>query len=160
MTQVKVRDYINKQAQAANTKVYYGHVKDKGLLIVKAVDRKLFLLTKVASATDKTGMWWMVSPEGIAEFKSGQKAINAFFDIYKTVSASKIVRRDSFNKISSAVLKKSVPGMKTASVNDDDPWIKDPEQLISKSSRELWGLTNDGKYLARLFEESDFPLNV
>lgn len=157
--QMRVRDYIHKKAQEAKTKVYYGRVPDQNLVIVKAQDRKLFLMTKAASDASHSA-WWLVSTDGIAEFRSGQKAINAFFDIYKTVNANKIVRKDSFHKISSAILKQNDPMMKTASVDDDDPWIKDPDQLISKASKELWSMTNDGKFIARMFTESDFPLNV
>lgn len=145
-----ILDLLKQKAQLYGAKLQLLHMKGRNLKIVKYGDKELYVLTMPVEGVDKC---WILSTEGIVECDSAEDCAESFFSIAN--KSASFVRKSVKNAHYNALLK-NANRYKTAS--DDDPWIKDPSQLVSKASQELWAVTSDGKYLARLFDEKEFPL--
>lgn len=151
-----IKQRLSREAKAANIDVFYSKLGNRGVEVAKAQEKQIYLVHLAEADMKKS---WVLTQDGLVEYDNDQEAVTAFVNLQKTASFP-YARKSSVKKAAAHCVK-TANRIKTASeLGDGDPWIRDPNMLISKASQELWALTNDGKYLARLFDENQFPLKV
>lgn len=155
-------NYFLKLAEDTDRRVFYKKHSKSGSVFIKAPGQRVFILGKTV---DGDSRWWVVSANGIIEFSEPDKALDAFFGISNLLGVSNMkissfVRKSSHDKFASSDKVKVASLIKNALCYDGDAWISNPEELIHTSSQDLWAITTNGKHVARLFDEREFPLNV
>lgn len=109
-------------------------------------------LSKTALVCRKNS-YFVTTPAGISSFYNEEDAVNSFLKVCALSEIHQPVRKKTIAHFQSNLAEKLASFTKTAgSLMDGDPWIHDAEMLIHKSSQDLWVLTSDNQYVARMFD--------
>lgn len=139
-----------------NVTFYFKSLSNQ-MLVAQAHPFEIYILYN--PAVKPSGRWWVVSDKGIEHYNTAEQALSAFYNTYTNADPTpKLMRKSSSAKLKKAKVKVADVFKQAASSSDE--WISDPESLVLPASRNLWAITSDGKHVARLFEDSDFPLEV
>lgn len=123
---------------------------------IKAQHQELEVIRHKMSKTAlvcKKGNYFVTTPVGISSFNKEEDAISSFLKVCAASEIHNPVRKKTIAHFQANLTDKVATFVKTAdSLMDSDPWIQDTEMLIHKSSSDLWVITNDNKYVARMFD--------
>ena len=144
-----------KQAQEEDQKVYSKAIEKYGFRVYKYPSKDVYLLLN--NVGDKS-IAWVISKTGAVKYDSQVEAFDTFFGMVKVSQAMSFIRKSSYQTVNNQSRKKVAEAIKTAICYDNDAWIDNPENLIASASKDYWAVTKNGKYIARFFDEKDFPL--
>lgn len=144
-----------KQAQEENQKLYSKSIEKYGFRVYKYPSKDVYLLLNNEGGNS---IAWVVSKTGAVKYDSQVEAFDTFFGMVKVSQAMSFIRKSSYRAVNNQPRKKMAEIIKKAICYDNDAWIDNPENLISSASKDYWAVTKNGSYIARFFDEKDFPL--
>ena len=101
----------------------------------------------------KRGEVYLVTEAGISKFAYVSPAVKTFLNLCAMAEEVKPVRKATIAHFQKDTADKTASFIKLAdSYMGDDPWIGSSDELIHTSSSELWAMTSDKSYIARLFD--------
>lgn len=138
--------FLNKVNQEAAPRFTYFDVPHQQLEVIKHNRYKVAL-------TKKKERYYLATSVGVSEFEHVDAAVDSLLKICTVIENIGPMRKATMIHFQKNVPSKVSRFIKLCSnFEGDDKWINSAEDLIHTSTRELWALTSDNQYIARLFE--------
>lgn len=140
------KSFVSKVDRVQSRKFAYVYAPHQQLEVVKHKYSKTALVSK-------DGNSFIATPEGVSSYYNSEDAVDAFLKLCALTEIIQPVRKNTVAYLQKGASPKTASFKKTSNtLMDGDPWIQDAEMLIHKSSQDLWAVTSDSKFVARMFD--------